>query len=259
MKLTSGFFSLATALAPKCTINGGLQTAIGEFACVAPTKIGTSICKKIVPVVLKTEAAPFSAMSISSNASNLLHTIRGGVAPPASAVIDISRESLHSQGLATYATITALIMNASLRLWTSTNFSKDQKKIVSDVFNFATALCIMSGSFTAILFQLLTIYSKSALAMGNDEGYLVFKAATKCFRIWGFRCFLTEAISFAACFLSRLYNTLWEDARDSDCKSSLTASGKLVMGGSILFMLFGVSIIRSVLNLASQHIFCTAA
>ena len=59
----------------------------------------------------------------------------------------------------------------------------------------------MSGVFTAILFQLLTIYGKTALGMGNDGGYIAFKSASRMFRIWGFRSFLVEMTAFVVSFM----------------------------------------------------------
>ena len=143
----------------------------------------------------------------------------------------------------------------SFRSWTSTSFSKDQNRIVPNVFNIAAVLCMMSGVFTAILFQLVLIYSKAALGMGNDAGYLAFKEATHIFRIWGFRCFLTEMISFVLVFLSRLYNSLWNDARKQGRDTILTFTGKLIVGGSVVLMLIGSALIRAVLHLASQHVY----
>jgi hypothetical protein len=141
--------------------------------------------------------------------------------------------------------------------WTSTSFSNDQNKIVPNMFNVANALCMLSGVFTAILFQLLTIYSKSALGMGNDVGYMAFKEATKTFRIWGFRCFLTEMMSFLVCFMTHLYNMLWNNARKRGRKSILTPTGMFIMGGSVILTVIGVHHIWAVLSLASQHIFST--
>ena len=114
---------------------------------------------------------------------------------------------------------------------------------------------MVSGTFTAILFQLLTIYSKAALGMGNDAGYVAFKSATQAFRMWGFRCFLTEMISFMVVFFSRLYNALWDDARKQKKATVLTLTGKCIMGGSFALMVIGFSLIRSVLHLASKHIY----
>ena len=139
--------------------------------------------------------------------------------------------------------------------FTSTKFSKDQHKAVSNTFNIATSLCVMSGAFTAILFQLLVIYSKGALGMVHDTGYLQFKAATSAFRMWGFRCLLIEVISFLVSFLMSLYNTLWTDAREHRGQKGLTKTGTGIMIGSVLLMLIGSYQIHVVLNLATKYIF----
>jgi len=115
---------------------------------------------------------PVSRMNTASVAFSSLHMIRGGAST--SALIDFSRESLSLTGIGTYATIAALVMNSSLRLWTSTKFSTEQKEVVSNIFYAASVLCVMSGVFTAILFQLLTIYGRTALGIGNDGGYIAF-------------------------------------------------------------------------------------
>lgn len=219
-------------------------------------------CSRVFLHVTKTStgsAVPvsFSAtetayLAFSSAVSNPLHVIRGGAS-----TVDFSRESLSLQGIGSYVSIAALIMNASLRLWTSTKFSEKQNKVVSNVFNVATALCITSGAFTAIIFQLLTIYGKAALGVGNDGGYIAFKSATAAFRVWGFRSFLVNMLTFVVSFMSQMYNTLWEDARHHNHKSALTATGKFIMGGSVIFMMTGCSAIYAVLSLASQHVFST--
>lgn len=244
-KMTSGLVAVATTVASKCTSNACLQVAVNKAAIA-------------FPAALSTEA---TVGTVSLTTLNLLRTMRGGAV--ASTVIDFSRESLTIQGMATYGAITALMMNASLRLFTATNFKNEQSRIVRNMFYISSALCLISGAFTAILFQLLTIYSKSALGMSNDEGYLAFKAATRVYRNLGFRCFLTEMISFVVAFMAGFYNTLWTNARelqelDGKSRPTLTLTGKIIFGGSAVLVLTGAYTIRSVLTLATQNIFCTA-
>mmetsp|Transcript_27830 Transcript_27830/g.75721 ORF Transcript_27830/g.75721 Transcript_27830/m.75721 type:complete len:156 (-) Transcript_27830:1917-2384(-) len=147
------------------------------------------------------------------------------------------------------------------RSFTSTKFHTKQNRIVRNAFYISTVLCIMSGAFTAILFQLLTICSKSALGISNDEGYLAFKAATGTFRHIGFQCFLMEMIAFVVSFVVHLYNALWTNARElekakgGEPKAKLTRIGKGIFGGSLLLSLAGVYGIHKVLTLAGQHIF----
>jgi hypothetical protein len=131
-------------------------------------------------------------------------------------VLNLQRTGYLLQEMSTYATLAALVLNSALRLWTSTKFHKDQGALVGHLFTVSTALCVVAGVFTALLFQLLDIYSKSALGMVNDNGYLAFTAATAVYRKWGFRCFLAETSAFVVSFLLNLYNTLWENVRVLD-------------------------------------------
>jgi hypothetical protein len=97
--------------------------------------------------------------------------LRGGAASAASAVVNFSREGFNLQVLATYGTVTALVMKAALRLFTSTKFPKNDKistKVLTSIFTAVTAFCVISGAFTATLFNILGIYSKSALGMLNE-------------------------------------------------------------------------------------------
>ncbi|KAG7347747.1 hypothetical protein IV203_016452 [Nitzschia inconspicua] len=147
-------------------------------------------------------------------------------------------------------------MNAALRLWTSTKFSKEQSSFVSNSFTISTTVCVIAGAFTAILFQLLVIYSKSALGMSNDAGYASFKMATAIYRKWGFRCFLTELMTFVYSFMISLYNTLWNDAEAHPDNVDMSRRvGTYIMAGSILLILLGSYHINSILNLATKLIF----
>jgi hypothetical protein len=193
-----------------------------------------------------------------NKAPNLLMLRGGGAAAAAAATavsLNLSRESFLIQELATYGTLTALVMNAALRMW-STTFSKDQSTLVGYIFTISTALCIMTGAFTAILFQLLVIYSKSALSMGNDEGYMAFRVATAMYRKWGFRCFLTEISTFVFSFAICLYNKLWNDARVHPVEKPLfQRAGVYIMAGFIILMAIGAYEIKNILNLATNLIF----
>mmetsp|Transcript_27365 Transcript_27365/g.29537 ORF Transcript_27365/g.29537 Transcript_27365/m.29537 type:complete len:299 (-) Transcript_27365:287-1183(-) len=277
-KLTSGLAAVATAVTSKCISSNNVP------ACFHYVAIKNTVPSALVG--LSSLIAVPTTVKSTNSISNVLELIRGGggvaaAAATTTAIVDFQRESLTLQGMATYGTITALIMNASLRLFTSVKFKKEQSRIVCNIFNIATALCIISGAFTAILFQLLTIYSKSALGHSNDVGYLTFKAATRHFRHWGFRCFLTEMISFVVSFMASLYNLLWDNARrleraqlatatasgsgksGSDAasdivvgsKSALTRTGKMIFGGSVFLMLLGAYQIRLVLLLAAEHVY----
>jgi hypothetical protein len=188
----------------------------------------------------------------------------GGGAAASSPLLDLSREGYYLQSMSTYAVVTALVMNSALRLFTSTKFPSNKTtstgdssmismmnsvKIASSLFKLLETLCIVSGVFTAIMFQLLGIYSKSALGMMNDKGYLAFKAATAVYRKWGFRCFLISLGSFVGVFLLSLYNKTICDNDGAD------RWDKAIFAASLLLAVLGAYHIKAVLNLATHFIF----
>ena len=199
--------------------------------------------------LLSASFVPFSPLPSTSLGGwlPLLVELRGGTTPSqieAAArvvAINLSRESYHLQVMATYGTMTALIMNAALRLYTSTKFpsttsdtalstyTKRQIIVInigSILFLLTSSLCIISGAFTAILFQLLGIYGKSALSMMNDAGYLQFQSSTAVYAKWGFRCFLTSLSSFVGSFLLSLSTkTIFSKENKNTLLSSGSGSG----------------------------------
>jgi hypothetical protein len=205
---------------------------------------------------MMTKNVGISVAAAPSLATSFLLHLRGG----ASAALNLSRESYCITELAAYGTLTALVMNSALRLWTSTKFSKRQHPFVCNSFTISTATCVISGVFTAILFQLLGIYSKSALGMSNDEGYAAFKAATAIYRKWGFRMFLTELVSFVYTFMISLYNTLWiewDESTQQETENPVVQRrvGTCIFGVSLLFILLGGFHLQKVLSLATNLIF----
>jgi hypothetical protein len=229
---------------------GKIASCFATVASAATSKIGAA------------HHQPIMTLHAVSTGPSLMHVdfarkalvVRGGQV--ATNVLNLSREGYCITELATYGTLTALVMNSALRLWTSTNFSKDQHSFISNSFTIATALCVISGSFTAILFQLLVIYSQSALGMNNDAGYASFKMATALYRKWGFRCFLTELTSFVYSFMISLYNKLWNEAKAHPENKNLSKRvGTYIMVGSIILVVLGTFHIKNVLNIATKFIF----
>jgi hypothetical protein len=162
----------------------------------------------------------------------------------------MGREAYKLQSMATYSTITALVMNACLRLYTSQRFAKHPTlkttRWCEHLFTASTTLCIIGGVFTAVLFNILGIYSKECLGLGNTAGYLAFQAATALYRKWGFRTFLMTAMSFTCSFLLSVYEKVREGGADI---------GRWVILGSIVLTLFAGFHIQAVLRLATQYIY----
>lgn len=187
---------------------------------------------------------------ITPDAATLSVILRGG----AEAALNLSREGLKLQSTATYSTITALIMNASLRLYTSQKFNTkpdangNRPRLVcmlESLFTASTTLCIICGTYTAVLFNILGIYSKEALGVGNEAGYLAFQYATAMFRKWGFRSFLVTCLSFVICFLASVVEKTSNEDR----------VGQAILVASIILALIGVFKINAVLTLATKYIY----
>jgi hypothetical protein len=140
-------------------------------------------------------------------------------------------------------------MNASLQLYLGIKFLKNpttgKPTKAAALFTAITALSVISGAFTAILFNILVIFSKESLCMTNDQGYLAFQVATAVYRNWGFHSFLTLCWFYVVSFLLSVYQrTTKEDRR-----------GQAILVASVLLTLFGAFHIQMVLNLATELIF----
>lgn len=195
-------------------------------------------------------AQPAVIATAALHALNPATICRGGVV---NAAFDLGRESYKLQSMATYSTITALVMNACLRLYTSQKFARTTDEATGQkrprtpeyVFQALAVLCIVSGVFTALLFNILGIYSKESLGLANHAGYLAFRDATAQYRKNGFRAFLTTCVSFVGVFgLS-----VWERTKEGDRK------GQVILVGSIVLALLGAYHIHAVLRLATKFIY----
>lgn len=190
-----------------------------------------------------TEAAP----GLLSAASHL----RGGAVP--NFVLDMAKESHYLDVMASYGVLTVLILNSALRLYTSTHFKRNPSKkndwMSPNLFLLCSGICVITGAFTGVMFQLLGIYHKSALGMGNPAGYAAFKAATMCYRRLGFHTFLTCLASFVGAFMISLRNMTKEDERFGDG----------IFATMAVLTLCGGIILKKVLHLATALIFAPTA
>lgn len=61
----------------------------------------------------------------------------------------------------------------------------------------STSISVALGTYTTIIFTLMSIYSKTALGMGLQEKYLEFFNACAKFRVHGFHAFMGSLMSFS--------------------------------------------------------------
>lgn len=71
-----------------------------------------------------------------------------------------------------------------------------QNNALKMMFGICMSLSITFGTYTATVFTLMTIYSKTALGMGLQSKYIEFFDSCATFRLWGFRSFLATLFTF---------------------------------------------------------------
>ena len=118
--------------------------------------------------------------------------LRGGAM--GAVAINLSREAFKLQSMDTYSTITALLMNASLRLYTTTKFTRGPPSTNSDgsqkisvlpreyAFTALTTLCILSGIFTVLLFNTMGICRYVCKRSGGGYEYMRWSMYVFCER-----------------------------------------------------------------------------
>lgn len=137
--------------------------------------------------------------------------LRGGeiFAKHADSVLDISRVRMRLEGLASYATLCALLANGCLRLYSSVKVQDKtediKKQRAYDAFYLFIVISILSGSYTTVVFTLLALFSKTALGRGYDQEFLKFWAATTGLRESGLEAFLASLVCFEFAFILSLY------------------------------------------------------
>jgi hypothetical protein len=123
--------------------------------------------------------------------------------------LDIGRVRMRLEGLQAYATLCALLTNGCLRLYSSVREPKEQvtksKEIALDAFLLCVVVSILFGSYTTIVFGLLSLYSKTALGRGYDAQFLEFWSATADIRESGFESFIYSLVSFEMAFILSLF------------------------------------------------------
>lgn len=158
-------------------------------------------------------AAP-SCTTTSSSPTSLLSSLcwttslRGGAAEP---VLDLTRARIRLEGLHAYVVVATLMLNASLRLFSSVPKrgileTGDRVNNAGKILFAATMVAsVLSGLYTTVVFSLLGMYVKTALGMGKDLAEINFFDATQSVRVSAFRTFLVSLVAFNASFILSLF------------------------------------------------------
>jgi len=155
--------------------------------------------------------------ALSTTAPSLLTAAPAAVIPAATSLIarggatalDLGRTKLRLEGLHQYGVVTALLMNAALRLFSSTPKKLENDGSIDDkakiFFTASVATTVVFSAYTVIVFSLLGLYSKRALGLGMDVAYLEFFEATTMIRESGFSAFILALVSFKSSFVLSLW------------------------------------------------------
>ena len=184
----------------------GLQIASPAIAHVA---------RKIAPMAINGQTVGAATAKLASTmpsfAGQAVPTlsalaIRGGNAALRS--FDLERTKIRLESINSYGVVTALLLQAALRLYSSTPKELGDNKLqnlAKIVFNLSVGLSIICGAYTTVVFSLLGLYSKSALGLNMDASFLEFFAATATVRKRAFDSFLVALVSFELCFVTSLF------------------------------------------------------
>lgn len=137
-------------------------------------------------------------------------------------MLDMSRVGMRLEGIQVYATLAALLTNACLELYSNIRIPEDEKEETTsstaekqkkrrkhnwaiEAFLLCTAVSVLFGSYTTIVFGLFSILSKTALGRGLDIEFLEFWAQSASIRNSGFESFLCSLICFELSFVLSLF------------------------------------------------------
>ena len=65
------------------------------------------------------------------------------------------------------------------------------------MYSICTSLTVALGTYTTLVFTMMSIYSKTALGMGMETKFVEFFDATAKFRLSGFRAFMGTLVTFS--------------------------------------------------------------
>ena len=131
-----------------------------------------------------------------------------GSATSLESLLDMNRVRIRLEGLGTYAVVSALMLNGSLRLLSGTPKTMEKKKPVENAFKVvfcaSILLSILSSVYATVVFSLLGLFCKTALGLHQDAQYVAFMDATAMERKRAFDAFLWSQAAFQSSFVSSL-------------------------------------------------------
>ena len=120
-------------------------------------------------------------------------------------LMDINRVRIRLEGLSQYASVTALLLNAALRLPTPGKLDgRKYENVLKVTYAVSLTATILAAMYTVMIFSMLSLYAKTFLGMGMDEEYLEFFKKTTGIRESAFISFLFTVLSFFATFILSL-------------------------------------------------------
>ena len=121
----------------------------------------------------------------------------------------MNRIKMRLEGLSSYGVLSALMMNACMRLFSATDKNLESGKLGSNiakvVFCISVISSIMAACYTTVIFSLLGLYCRTALGMGRDQPFWDFFNQTTKMRETAFDAFLVSLITFETSFVTSIY------------------------------------------------------
>jgi hypothetical protein len=179
------------------------------------------VAKTVVPAISLVANKVLRPTCIAASSSSMLRlpSMTTILTPPVSlflrgggqSTLDLTRVSMRLDGFNSYAIIAALLLNATLKLYCMTpkqiesggNISKE--KVASILFLLFAGTSLLCTAYSTLVFSLLSLYSKTALGLGQDAAFLEFFAATAVVRKRAFHSLLAALLSFKLCFTASLF------------------------------------------------------
>ena len=180
------------------------------------------------------ERTPTGAISPLGTALSL----RGG---EASAAVDhvldavtTGRMKTRLESYGSLAVIAALLMNAALRMWSSAPADHDfsgkpwVRRLLRNVFLVASAISIIGGLYSTVIFALVGVYAKSAMGLGLDQQCAIFLKVTHIYRREAYNSFVAALVSFVLSFELAIVAKLKDEA--AAVKGAVVGASSLASG-----------------------------